>query len=45
MDQEQPLHKKEPLSQLSKKELVKLILSQQKIITELQTKNRKADSE
>ena len=41
MEQEQPLHKEKPLSQLSKKELVKLILTQQEIITELQTKIEK----
>ena len=41
MDQEQPLHNEEPLSQLTKKELVKIILAQQKIITELQTKIEK----
>ncbi|ELS02444.1 hypothetical protein Xen7305DRAFT_00021580 [Xenococcus sp. PCC 7305] len=41
MDQEQPSHNEEPLSQLSKKELVKIILTQQKIITELQAKIEK----
>ncbi|MEM9274291.1 MAG: IS66 family transposase [Cyanobacteria bacterium P01_F01_bin.143] len=41
MDQKQALEKEEQLSQLSRKELVKIILNQQQIITELQIKIEK----
>ncbi len=45
MDQEQPLHNEEPLSQLSKQELVKIILTSAKNNYGTTNQNRKADSE